>query len=64
VADAEAAGFHVLVGRITVGNTVSRRLHEALGFQDIGTMLEVGYKFGRWLDVWLVQKTFAGPPRE
>jgi L-amino acid N-acyltransferase YncA len=58
VAEAEAAGFHVLVGRITVGNTVSRGLHQALGFEEIGTMREVGYKFGSLLDVWLMQKTF------
>ena len=58
VAEAEAAGFHVLVGRITVGNTVSRRLHEAFGFENVGTMREVGFKFGRLLDVWLMQKTF------
>ena len=67
VREADAAGFHALIGRITAGNAVSRKLHESLGFEDIGTMREVGYKCGLLLDVWLVQKIFplndpaAGP---
>jgi L-amino acid N-acyltransferase YncA len=56
VANAEGAGFHVLVGRITTGNTVSHQLHQRFGFHEIGTMREVGCKFGGLLDVWLVQK--------
>jgi phosphinothricin acetyltransferase len=56
VAEAQTGGFHVLVGRITDGDEVSRRLHTALGFEDVGLMREVGYKQGRRLDVWIVQR--------
>lgn len=54
--EAKRAGFHVLVGRITAGNAASQVLHERCGFEQIGTMREVGRKFGRWLDVHLVQR--------
>jgi len=29
----------------------SVRLHEAFGFERVGHLKQVGYKFGRWLDV-------------
>lgn len=48
-------GFHTVIGRITADNTASIRLHEALGFEIVGHEREVGRKFGRWLDVVVVQ---------
>lgn len=56
VAEAQHGGFHVLVGRITDGNEISRRLHHTFGFEDVGKMREVGYKLERRLDVWIVLK--------
>jgi L-amino acid N-acyltransferase len=50
-----AAGLHTLVARIAEGNPASRRLHIAAGFTTIGVMREVGNKFGRFLDVELMQ---------
>jgi L-amino acid N-acyltransferase YncA len=44
-------GFHVAHAGITVPNPASVGLHEALGFQLVGTYPEVGYKFGQWLPV-------------
>jgi phosphinothricin acetyltransferase len=41
-------------------NTGSVRLHEALGFQPVGTLPAVGYKHGRWLDVVLMHKALNG----
>jgi len=38
-------------------NMASINLHKKLGFRKVGTMREVGFKFGRWLDVVLMQKT-------
>ncbi len=60
--DAEATrlGFHTVVARITEGNEVSIHLNEAFGFQHVGVMREVGYKFGRWLDVHVMQKIYSG----
>jgi L-amino acid N-acyltransferase len=49
-------GFHTVIGRIAGGNEGSVLLHERCGFQVIGIEREVGRKFGRWLDVTLVQR--------
>jgi len=52
----QKAGLHTIVARIAEGNEVSIRLHESVGFEHIGVMKEVGRKFGRFLDVHLMQK--------
>ncbi len=43
--------YHVILGSITLPNPVSVALHEKLGFIKVAHFAEVGYKFGRWLDV-------------
>jgi len=43
--------IHVVLGGITLPNPVSVGLHEKLGFKKVAHFPEVGYKFGRWLDV-------------
>jgi L-amino acid N-acyltransferase YncA len=47
--------FHVLLARIAEGNAASLRMHEHAGFVSVGVMREVGSKFGRRLDVHLLQ---------
>ena len=54
-AEARARGVHVMVGAIDASNTASIALHERLGFRQVGLMPEVGQKFGRWLDLALLQ---------
>ncbi len=54
------AGFHTVVGRIAGTNQVSVHLLETSGFVHIGTMREAGRKFGKLLDVNLIQKVFGG----
>ena len=54
VARARAAGISVILARVADGNPASLRLHEALGFRPVGTMRRVGEKFGRVLDVTLL----------
>ena len=49
-------GVHVLLARIVEGNPGSLALHEALGFRSIGVMQRVGEKFGRVLDVRLLER--------
>jgi len=46
---------HTVLSRITQGNEVSIHLHELLGYQHVGVMKEVGFKFGRFLDVHVMQ---------
>lgn len=51
---ARSAGLSVLVARIAEARPESVRLHESLGFERIGTMRACGEKFGRLLDVELM----------
>ncbi len=37
-------------------NAVSIGLHESLGFTVVGHFREVGFKFGRWLDLKFLQR--------
>ena len=50
--------LHYLLSRITEGNQVSIHLHQKHGFRTIGVMREVGFKFGRFLDVTLMELVF------
>jgi L-amino acid N-acyltransferase YncA len=43
--------IHVVLGGITLPNPASVALHEKMGFTKVAHFKEVGYKFGRWLDV-------------
>lgn len=52
---AREAGHHVMIAGIEAGNASSVRLHERFGFQHVGTVPEVGTKFGRWLDLTLMR---------
>jgi L-amino acid N-acyltransferase len=47
--------MHTIIARIAAGNPASERLHEVAGFRQIGTMREVGRKFGRLIDVHMYQ---------
>ncbi len=56
--EGERVGLHTLLARITEGNEKSIYLHERLGFEIVGTLREVGEKFGKYLDVIMMQKVF------
>ncbi len=56
--EGEKAGNHTIISRITQGNEVSIHIHEKLGYRHIGVMEEVGYKFGRFQNVHLMQYIF------
>lgn len=46
-----AQGYHAAIGGIALPNDASVRLHEKLGFRKVAHFPEVGFKFGRWVDV-------------
>jgi L-amino acid N-acyltransferase YncA len=50
-----AHGFHAIFARIVGGHESSVALHRALGFEVVGTEREVGRKFGKWLDVVVME---------
>jgi len=56
VEEARERKVHVLVAGIEAGNTASIALHKSQGFEDSGTLKQVGQKFGRWLDLTFMQK--------
>ena len=43
--------FHLAIGGITLPNPASQALHEKLGFKQVASFHEVGYKFDQWVDV-------------
>lgn len=53
---AEVHGFHAVMARIVGGHEASIALHTGCGFELVGVEREVGRKFGKWLDVALMQK--------
>ena len=56
IARAGRNGIHVLVAGIDADNGDSIRFHERLGFVEVARMPETGQKFGRWLDLVLMQR--------
>jgi phosphinothricin acetyltransferase len=52
---ARSSGFHAVMARIEASGTASRALHAACGFELVGIERQVGRKFGRWLDVAVMQ---------
>jgi L-amino acid N-acyltransferase len=51
------AGKHAMIGAIDGDNAGSIRFHQRLGFVEVARLPEVGFKFGRWLDLVLLQRT-------
>jgi len=53
---ARQLGFHSLIARVSEGSAQSLHLHQTTGFTQVGVLKEVGRKFGRVLDVHILQK--------
>lgn len=58
IQEGNKVGLHTVIARIAVDNNESIHLHESVGFEHIGIMREVGRKFGKLLDVCLMQKIY------
>jgi L-amino acid N-acyltransferase YncA len=57
---AAALGKHVMIGGIDADNAASLKFHERLGFERVAHFKEVGFKFGRYLDLVFVQLPLDG----
>jgi L-amino acid N-acyltransferase YncA len=54
-----AAGFRQMIGYIDSANTASLKLHETFGFRQVGYLPSIGYKFRRWTDTVMVQRSLG-----
>ena len=54
-----AAGFRQLIGYIDSDNTASLALHDRFGFARVGHLPGVAWRFGRWCDTVMVQRSLA-----
>ncbi len=59
---ARGLGYHVLIAQVIGGNEASLSFVQSLGFEQVGTLREVGRKFDRWLDLHILQLTLPCHP--
>lgn len=52
---AKDEGYHAMIGGIDADNSGSIAFHKKFGFVETGILREVGFKFGKWLDLQFVQ---------
>ena len=55
--------MHTVIASIDATNESSLRLHKSFGFEEVAHFKQVGYKFGRWLDLKFLQLMLKGPER-
>ena len=63
IREAEQRGKHVMIAGVDADNAASIRFHRRLGFEAVAHFREVGFKFGRWLDLVFLQRMLASPER-
>jgi len=54
---------HAVLAGITADNQISINLHRSFGFEEVANLKEVGYKFGRWLDLKFFELLLNNIPR-
>jgi len=59
IAAARELRMHAMIGLIDAENVASIHLHETAGFVPVARLREVGYKFGRWLDLVCMELLLA-----
>jgi L-amino acid N-acyltransferase len=58
---AKQLDLHAIIAGIDATNEVSINLHRKFGFTEAGTFKQVGFKFGRWLDLTFMQLLLKTP---
>jgi L-amino acid N-acyltransferase YncA len=52
---AKKMNMHTIIASVDASNEASLRLHKSFGFEEVAHFKEVGWKFGRWLDLKFLQ---------
>lgn len=52
---AKKEGYHTMIGGIDAANTDSIAFHKKFGFEETAVLKQVGFKFGKWLDLQFMQ---------
>lgn len=60
---AEQMGLHAVLAVIAGHNEPSLRLHTSFGFEQVGLLKQVIFKFGEWIDVAILEKMIDPPQR-
>jgi L-amino acid N-acyltransferase len=53
---ARVAGAHSMFAGVSAENAAGEAFHAALGYVEVARLKQVGFKFGRWMDLVLMQK--------
>ena len=61
ISEAKKLQLHTIIASIDATNESSLRLHKAFGFEEVAHFRQVGYKFGRWLDLKFLQLMLNSP---
>ncbi|HEX9510257.1 MAG TPA: GNAT family N-acetyltransferase [Puia sp.] len=58
--------LHAIIASIDASNAASIKLHQSFGFEEVAHFRQVGYKFGRWLDLKFMELLLNTPlhPKE
>jgi len=54
-----ATGHRQMIGYIDSTNQPSIKLHESFAFRQVGYLPSIGYKFGRWTDCVMMQRSLG-----
>lgn len=54
--EAARHGFHACIARVAADHVASIALHKSLGYFEVGIEREIGRKFGKWIDMLLLEK--------
>jgi L-amino acid N-acyltransferase YncA len=57
IESAKTTGCRTMVASVAADNRSGLLLHQSLGFEVVGTLRNAAYKFSRWMDITLVQRS-------
>lgn len=60
---AKEMNMHAVIAGISADNEISLNLHRSFGFKEVADFKEVGYKFGRWLDLKFLELLLNNTPK-